>query len=552
MGYNISEEDRKRVESVRAFCKAEVEEQIKPYDVSGEWPYEIYEKANAQGFNELFVPEEFGGPGIDPLVRAAMLEEIAAVDAAMGVTYMTSGLSFHAVADHASREITMEAVRLIKEGKQGAFALTDAGAGSDAMNGNVDAVRVDGGFVISGVKTMITNALTAGFFVVFANTDKNDRKRKMTAFFVPADSAGVILSRREDKLGIRTSDTRDVIFDHVMVPDKYMIGKEGDGFRIAMKSLDVGRIWMAATALGTARRAMEEAAAYSLVREQFGKPIAANQAIQFKLADMWIKIEGARQLVQQAIHLFKNGEKHTMVSASAKCAASDAAVFCATEAVQIFAGYGYSRDYPVEKLYRDAKIYQIGEGTNEIQRVVIARGVLGRRFDEDRFAENKAGKSALIIREDDPEAAAGKLIKAMELFGVDFRAAGSGPGQAPDLETADLVLAGGNGLQDADGFKALRDLAAKLGTAVGATTPVVSYGWADESEIIGQSGKTVAPELYVSFGISGQAPHTAGMSGSRHVIAVTKDENAPIMRYADIAVIGDAKGIIKAMLAAQE
>ena len=546
MAYNISENDRILVGSVKAFCEAEVKEQIKPYDVSGEWPYEIYEKANAQGFNEFFIPEELGGPGLDPVVCAAMLEEIAAVDAAMGITYMTSGLSFHAVMDHATREITLDAVRLMKQGKQGAFALTDAGAGSDAMNGNVDAERAEGGFVINGVKTMITNALTAGYFVVFANTDKNDRKRKMTAFYVPADSPGVILSRKEDKLGIRTSDTRDVIFDHVFVPEKNIIGKIGDGFKIAMKSLDVGRIWMAATAIGTARSAMEEAAKYSLAREQFGKPIAANQAIQFKLADMWIKIEGARQLTQQAIHLLKKGEKHTMISASAKCAASDAAVFCATEAVQILAGYGYSREYPVEKLYRDAKIYQIGEGTNEIQRMVIARGILGRRFDEDRFdGADKAGKAALVIREDDPAAAAGKLVKAMELFGVSFGSAGKA---APNLESAAVVLAGGSGLQDADGFAALRNLAAKLGAAVGATTPVVSYGWADESEIIGQSGKTVAPELYVSFGISGQTPHTAGMSGSKHVIAVTKDENAPIMRFADIAVIGDAKGIIEAIL----
>ncbi len=378
MAYLISEEAQDLLLDVRNFCEKEVKEQCKDYDVSGEWPKEIYDKAIEQGYQALEVPEEYGGPGLSRVDVAALLEEMAKADAGFATTISASGLGMKPVLIAGSEEQKQRACDLILEGGFGAFALTEPGAGSDPGAGKTTAVRDGDDYILNGRKCFITNGGVAAFYCVTALTDKTKGAKGMSMFFVEAGTPGLSTGNEENKMGIRTSNTCDVVFEDCRIPAKNLIGEEGRGFSIAMKTLDQARTWMGCVAAGIAQRGMEEAIAYGKERIQFGKPIIKNQAIQFKIADMEIKIETARQMVAHSLTLMDMGLPHTKESAIAKCYASDIAMEVASEAIQIFGGYGYSREYPVEKLLRDAKIFQIFEGTNEIQRIVIANNTIGR------------------------------------------------------------------------------------------------------------------------------------------------------------------------------
>ena len=277
-----------------------------------------------------------------------------------------------------SDELKKRACDLILEGGFGAFCLTEPGAGSDAGAGKTTAVKDGDYYVLNGRKCFITNGGVASFYCVTAMTDKTAGVKGMSMFFVEAGTPGLSTGKEEDKMGIRTSNTCDVVLEDCRIPAKNLIGAEGKGFSIAMKTLDQARTWMGCVATGIAQRGINEAIKYGKERIQFGKPIIKNQAIQFKIADMQIKTETARQMVAHALTKMDMGLPHSMESAIAKCYASDIAMEVASEAIQIFGGYGYSREYPVEKLLRDAKIFQIFEGTNEVQRIVVANNTIGR------------------------------------------------------------------------------------------------------------------------------------------------------------------------------
>ena len=378
MAYLISEEAQDLLQDVRNFCEKEVVEQCKEYDTTGEWPKEIYEKAIEQGYHALEVPEEFGGPGLSRVDVAALIEEMAIADAGFATTISASGLGMKPVLIAGSDELKQRACDLILEGGFGAFALTEPGAGSDASAGKTTAVRDGDEYVLNGRKCFITNGAVASFYCVTAMTDKSKGVKGISMFFIEAGTPGLSTGNEENKMGIRTSNTCDVVLEDCRIPVSNLVGAEGKGFAIAMQTLDQARTWMGCVATGIAQRGINESIKYGKERIQFGKPIIKNQGMQFKLADMQIKTETARQMVAHALTKMDMGLPFAMESAVAKCYAGDIAMEVASEAIQFFGGYGYSREYPVEKLLRDAKIFQIFEGSNEIQRIVIANNIIGR------------------------------------------------------------------------------------------------------------------------------------------------------------------------------
>jgi len=378
MAYIIDEEAKDLLCDVRDFCENEVKEQIKEYDVSGEWPRPIYEQAQEMQLHMMDVPEEYGGLGLDPITQAALMEQMAWADAGFAVTMNGNGLALKPVLIAGTEAQKRKCCELITNGGYGAFALTEPDAGCDASNGKTVAVREGDEYVLSGRKCFITNAGVADFFVVTAMTDKTKGTKGMSAFLVYKGTPGLSVGNHEDKMGVRTSTTSDLVLDDVRIPAENRLGEEGTGFRTAMKTLDLARIWCAVIGVGVAQRCIDEAVAYAKQRIQFGKPISANQAIQFKIADMEIRTEASRQLIVHALTLAGKGMSFSKESAAAKCFAGDSVMQTSIDAVQILGGYGYSREYPVEKLMRDAKIFQIFEGTNEIQRMVIGRTVIGK------------------------------------------------------------------------------------------------------------------------------------------------------------------------------
>ena len=378
MAYLMNPEDRDLLVDVKDFCDNEIREQCKEYDKTGEWPAALYEQAGELGYYGLEVPEAFGGPGLERLTVAAIMEEFAKADAGFATTVIASNLALKAVLIGGNEEQKQQCCDLLLEGKHGAFGLTEPMAGSDASNSKTTAVREGEEYVLNGRKCFITNGSVASFYVITAMTDKSQGIRGMTAFLVEAGTPGLSFGSHEDKMGIRTSDTCDVVLEDVRVPASARLGQEGEGYSIAMKTLDISRAWVGCGAVGVAQRAIDEAVAYGKTRVTFGKPILKNQALQFKVADMEIRVETARQMVAHALMLMDAGLPYAKESAIAKCYAGDVAVQNALEAIQIQGGYGYSREYPVEKLLRDAKIFQIYEGTNEIQRMVIGKSVIGK------------------------------------------------------------------------------------------------------------------------------------------------------------------------------
>lgn len=378
MAYLINPEDLDLVESAREFCENELKEQCKEFDVSGEWPEELYAAAAELGYTSLEVPEEYGGPGLEHLTVAAIMEEFGKADAGFATTIAASNLALTPVLLAGTEAQKQQCCDQILEGRFGAFCLTEPMAGSDVSNTKTTAVRDGDDFILNGRKCFITNAAQASFYVVTAMTDLSKGLKGMTAFLVFEGTPGLSVGNHENKMGIRTSNTCDVVMEDCRIPASAMLGAEGTGYSLAMKTLDIARTWMGCVAVGIAQRAIDEAVAYGKQRVTFGKPLMANQALQFKIADMEIRTETARQMVAHSLRLMEAGKPYAKESAIAKCYAGDIAVQNALEAIQLLGGYGYSREYPVEKLLRDAKIFQIFEGTNEVQRIVIAKNVIGK------------------------------------------------------------------------------------------------------------------------------------------------------------------------------
>lgn len=378
MNFQLSEEHGMMRKMVRDFAEKEVAPTASERDEKEIFDRSIFDKMASLGMTGIPWPEEVGGVGADYLSYVIAVEELSRVCASTGVTLSAHiSLASWPLFRFGTEEQKQRFLRPLAEGEKiGAYGLTEPGSGSDAAAMKTTAVRDGDAYVLNGSKIFITNGGEAEIYVVFAVTDPEKKHRGVTAFIVEKDMPGFSIGKKEKKLGIRSSPTTEILFENCRVPLENRLGEEGEGFKIAMMTLDGGRNGIAAQALGIAQGALDAALDYAKEREQFGKPIGKLQAIQFKLADMATQIEAARLLTYQAAWLESKGLPYGKASAMAKLYAADIAMSVTTEAVQVFGGYGYTREYPVERMMRDAKITQIYEGTNEIQRLVIAGHLL--------------------------------------------------------------------------------------------------------------------------------------------------------------------------------
>ncbi|CAI9002169.1 Acyl-CoA dehydrogenase [Brevibacillus sp. IT-7CA2] len=378
MNFQLTEEHDMMRKMIRDFAENQVAPTAAERDEEECFDRSIFEQMAELGLTGIPWPEQYGGAGADYLSYVIAVEELSRVDASIGVTLSAHvSLASWPIYKFGTEEQKQKFLRPLAEGKKmGAYCLTEAGSGSDSAGMRTTAVRDGDHYIINGNKIFITNAGEAEIYIVFAVTQPELKHKGITAFIVEKGMDGFTMGKKEKKLGIRSSPTLAVNFEDVRVPVENRLGEEGQGFKIAMMTLDGGRNGIAAQALGIAQGAYEHARNYAKERNQFGKPIASLQAIQFKLADMATKIEASRLLTYQAAWLEDQGLPYGKASAMSKVFAGDTAMEVTTEAVQVFGGYGYTREYPVERFMRDAKITQIYEGTNEIQRVVISNFVL--------------------------------------------------------------------------------------------------------------------------------------------------------------------------------
>jgi acyl-CoA dehydrogenase len=372
--FSLSDELLEIQARARKFAQEEILPIAAEYDRKGEVPPGIAESAKKAGMLNVTIPKEYGGMGYTAMESAIIAEELGAACTGISITIMVNGLALTPILIAGTDEQKEKFLRPVAEGaKLAAFCLTEREAGSDAGSIKTTALPDGDDFVINGQKCFITSGGLAEIMTVFALTSPDRGARGASAIIVPGDTPGIRVTKVEDKMGQRASNTVELTFEDVRVPQANLLGKPGRGFPIALKTLDFGRSGVAALATGVARAALEYATDYARSREQFGSPIMTNQGVSFMLADMAMKVEASRLLTWQAAWNADRGLKATGKSAMAKCFAADTAMEVTTDAVQILGGYGYMRDHPVEKLMRDAKLLQIYEGTNQIQRMVIAR-----------------------------------------------------------------------------------------------------------------------------------------------------------------------------------
>ncbi|MEU6812614.1 acyl-CoA dehydrogenase [Streptomyces sp. NPDC046831] len=375
--YRPSEEHDMLRDAVRSLAEAKIAPYAAAVDEEARFPQEALDALVANDLHAVHVPEEYGGAGADALATVIVIEEVARVCASSSLIPAVNKLGSLPVILSGSEELKKKYMAPLAKGDgMFSYCLSEPEAGSDAAGMRTRAVRDGDHYVLNGVKRWITNAGVSEYYTVMAVTDPEKRSKGISAFVVEKSDEGVSFGAPEKKLGIKGSPTREVYFDNVRIPADRMIGEEGTGFATAMKTLDHTRITIAAQALGIAQGALDYAKGYVKERKQFGKPIADFQGIQFMLADMAMKISAARALTYQAAAASERGDADlTYQGAAAKCFASDVAMEVTTDAVQLLGGYGYTRDYPVERMMRDAKITQIYEGTNQVQRIVMARNL---------------------------------------------------------------------------------------------------------------------------------------------------------------------------------
>ncbi len=377
ISFQLTEEQEQMQKCARDFTAAEIIPVAAEYDEKEEIPWQVVEKAYEAGLMNMAIPAELGGQGIDPLTAAIITEEIAYGCLGVNGTFGANELAVQPILIAGTEEQKQKYLPdFCAKPRLAAFGLTEPEAGSDVSNVQTKAVRDGDYYILNGSKCFITNGGSAALYTIFATIDKGLGHKGLCAFIVPGDTPGIRGGKKELKMGDRCSEVAEVIIEDVRVPAANLLGKEGDGFKIAMETLDVTRPGIGAAAVGVARRAFDEARKYSLQRIQFGKPIAANQAIQFMFAEMATKIDAARLLVWRAAQYLAIDRRASKEGSMAKFYAADIAMEATVDALQIMGGSGYMRDYPVEKLMRDAKILQIYEGTNQVQLMVIAREIL--------------------------------------------------------------------------------------------------------------------------------------------------------------------------------
>ena len=378
MDFNLTEREIEVKKLARDFAEREIKPFVMKYDETQEFPMEIIKKAGELGFLGIIFPEKYGGSDFTITEYAIIVEEISRIDPSVGLTIAShNGLCSNHIFLFANEEQRMKYLPDLTSGKKlGAWGLTEQNSGSDASAMKSTAEKKDGYYILNGSKLFITQASVGETYVVTAVTDKTNQKKGISAFILEKGMEGFSVGKKENKLGMRSSDTAELIFDNVKVPFENLIGKEHEGFKQVMQVLDGGRIAIAALSVGIAQGALDAIVKYSKERKQFGKPLADFQATQFKISEIATDIEASRLLVYKSANYKENGRNINMLSAMAKLFSSETAVRATNEAVQVYGGYGFTKDFPVEKLYRDVKLMTIGEGTSEVQRMVIAKNIL--------------------------------------------------------------------------------------------------------------------------------------------------------------------------------
>ncbi|EHO82941.1 acyl-CoA dehydrogenase family protein [Fusobacterium ulcerans] len=557
MFFKTTEDHENLRMKIREFAETEVKSIAFMLDKENEFPTEAVKKLGEMGVLGIPFPKEYGGAGLDMISYAIAVEELSRVDGGTGVILSAHvSLGSYPIFAYGTEEQKQKyLVPLAKGEKLGAFGLTEPNAGSDAGGTETTAVLEGDYYILNGGKIFITNADKAETYIVFAVTTPDIGTRGISAFIVEKGWEGFTFGDHYDKMGIRSSSTAELIFNNVKVPKENLLGKEGEGFKIAMFTLDGGRIGIASQALGIAQGAFENALAYAKEREQFGKPIAFQQVISFKLADMATKLRAARFLVYSAAELKENHEDYAMESAMAKQYASDVCLEIVNEALQIFGGTGYLKGMEVERAYRDAKICTIYEGTNEIQRVVIASHLIGKMPKSDGGSKKPSSKGHatgirknMILKEGSAKERVEALVEALKADSYDFTV-------GIDLDTpisqADRVVSAGKGIGPKENMELIKNLAIQAGAAIGSSRPVAeTLKYLPLNRYVGMSGQKFNGNLYIACGISGAGQHLKGIKDATTIVAINNNPNAPIFKNADYGIIGNVEEILPLLTAA--
>ena len=551
MNFQTTKQHEEFRAKVRAFAESEVKPVAFLLDKENRFPDEIVSKMGALGLMGVPYPTEYGGAGLDVLSYAIAVEELSRVDGGTGVILSAHvSLGSWPIFAYGTEEQKREYLAPLARGEKiGAFGLTEPNAGSDAGGTETTAVLKGDHYILNGGKIFITNAPKADTYVVFAVTTPDIGTRGISAFIVEKDFPGFDFGDHYDKMGIRSSSTAELIFNNVPVPRENLLGKEGEGFKIAMATLDGGRIGIASQALGIAQGAYDSAVEYAKERVQFGKPIGFQQSISFKLADMATKLRCARMLIYSAAELKEHHEPYGMESAMAKMYASDIALEVTNDALQIYGGAGFMKGMDVERAYRDAKITTIYEGTNEIQRVVIASHILGKP-PRDAGSSSQPKKPApvtgvrkkRILRDGSAEEQVQELVECLKKDGHDFTV---GIPMDTPIARAERVVSAGQGIGDQKNMKLIERLAKAAGAAVGASRPVAeTLKYVPLDRYVGMSGQKFTGNLYIACGISGAVQHLKGIKDASTIVAINKNAGAPIFKNCDYGIVGDVNEIL--------
>lgn len=549
-------------EALRAKVREFAETEVKPIafmlDQQNEFPTEAIKKFGEMGMMGLPYPKEYGGAGLDTLSYAIAVEELSRVDGGTGVilsAHVSLG-SYPIYAFGTEEQKQKYLFPLAKGEKLGAFGLTEPNAGSDAGGTETTAVLEGDHYILNGGKIFITNADKADTYVIFAVTTPDIGTRGISAFIVEKGWEGFTFGTHYDKMGIRSSSTAELVFNNVKVPKENLLGKEGQGFKIAMATLDGGRIGIAAQALGIAQGAFENALEYAKEREQFGMPIAHQQVISFKLADMATKLRCARFLVYSSAELKDQHEPFGMESAMAKQYTSDICLEVVNDALQIFGGNGYLKGMEVERAYRDAKICTIYEGTNEIQRIVIASHLIGKMPKANSSGPKKPSakghatglRKNIMFKDGDMKDKVNALVEALKADGYDFTV--GIPLDTP-IAMADRIVSAGMGIGEKENMKLIEDLAVQAGAAIGSSRPVAeTLKYLPLNRYVGMSGQKFNGNLYIACGISGAGQHLKGIKDATTIVAINTNPNAAIFKNADYGIVGDLKEVLPLLTAA--
>lgn len=539
---------------IREFAEKEIKPIAFSLDKNNEFPRDAVRKMGELGWMGLPYETEYGGAGADVLSYAIAVEELARVDGGAGVILSAhTSLGTYPIAAFGNEEQKRKYLPDLCSGRKvGAFGLTEPNAGSDA--GGTETIAEDKGdyYLLNGNKIFITNGGEADTYVVFAVTTPGIGTRGISALIVEKGWEGFTFGDHYDKMGIRSSATCELNFNNVKVPKENLLGKEGMGFKIAMSTLDGGRIGIAAQALGIAQGAYEAAVEYSKERIQFGRPICQQQAIAFKIADMATKLRCARFLVYSAAELKQAHAPYGMEAAMAKQYASDIALEVTNDAMQIFGGSGFMKGMEVERFYRDAKITTIYEGTNEIQRVVIASHILGKAGKaSDAPVKRQADTSIrkkILFKDGSAQERVESLVAALKKDGHDFSV--GIPADTPIVQ-AERVVSAGKGIGERENMKLIEDLAKAAGAAIGSSRPVAeTLQYVPLNRYVGMSGQKFTGNLYIACGISGAVQHLKGIKDAAYVVAINNDPNAKIFKNCDYGIVGDVKEILPLLTAA--